>query len=310
MAPIESIRDLELFRLVCELGSFTDAAAVAHVSQPTVSQAVKRMEMRIGSPLIRRSRFGADGDLVITAAGRVLVQRSKAIFDQIDGLSDDLKHLNSPSRYRVGLPPILSKYLFGNDSFATLGDAVGGNVAISTVGSQAMLQKIKQHTVDFGIIAVSGDAPDIPGIDMVKVASSSFGLVTSRNRKGTTPRVDIGTLQRDDDDLNFVTLNHEYVHAQASDQLLNELDIPMPTIEVSDVNMMKSIIASDQAIGLMASIAIEDEPEFRFVSLDGAQLPSFDIYSFMNHATRHEQGAEAFSSLVNRRFDKEKNGKN
>ena len=49
---------LRYFTSAYETGTFSHAARVNGVSQPTVSAAIQRLEDRLGAPLFRRSRAG------------------------------------------------------------------------------------------------------------------------------------------------------------------------------------------------------------------------------------------------------------
>ncbi|MBZ0116403.1 MAG: LysR family transcriptional regulator, partial [Sandaracinaceae bacterium] len=49
---------LSYFQKVAELGSFTAAARALHVSQPSLSVAIRKLEDAIGAPLMHRGRRG------------------------------------------------------------------------------------------------------------------------------------------------------------------------------------------------------------------------------------------------------------
>jgi DNA-binding transcriptional LysR family regulator len=63
------LRRLGLFLAVVDEGGMTRAAEVRHVSQPSVSQAIRELERELGTPLFHRVGRG----LVLTAAGEALV---------------------------------------------------------------------------------------------------------------------------------------------------------------------------------------------------------------------------------------------
>jgi DNA-binding transcriptional LysR family regulator len=67
---------LRSFVAVSDSGGFHRAAAMLHVSQPTVSHHVRRLEVACGHPLLERvgrtSRLTAAGELLLTEARRIL----------------------------------------------------------------------------------------------------------------------------------------------------------------------------------------------------------------------------------------------
>jgi DNA-binding transcriptional LysR family regulator len=63
------LRRLRLFLAVVDQGGMTRAADTEHVSQPSVSQAIRELEAELGTPLFHRT----GRTLVLTAAGEALV---------------------------------------------------------------------------------------------------------------------------------------------------------------------------------------------------------------------------------------------
>jgi DNA-binding transcriptional LysR family regulator len=73
------LRLLRYFVRVTERGSFTDAAAQLHVSQPALSQGIRRLETLVGAPLIVRGPRGSSRALQLTRSGAVLLAEAKEI---------------------------------------------------------------------------------------------------------------------------------------------------------------------------------------------------------------------------------------
>ena len=70
-------------------GSITAAAAALGVSQPALSQTLRRLEARIGVPVTARSGRG----VVLTEAGRVLSRHAETVVHAIDAAADELDDL-------------------------------------------------------------------------------------------------------------------------------------------------------------------------------------------------------------------------
>ena len=67
---------IRYFLAVAETGSFTAAAERCHVTQPTLSAGVARLEEEIGARLFDRSRRAA-----LTAAGQKLLPHARAMVE-------------------------------------------------------------------------------------------------------------------------------------------------------------------------------------------------------------------------------------
>ena len=87
------LRRLRLFLAVVDHGGMTRAAEVEHVSQPSVSQAVRELEHELGTALFhrvgRRVVLTAAGDALVEPARQVLrdVETGRAAVDAVAGLT-------------------------------------------------------------------------------------------------------------------------------------------------------------------------------------------------------------------------------
>ncbi|MGJ8618116.1 MAG: LysR family transcriptional regulator, partial [Sulfitobacter sp.] len=76
------LTQMRYFLSAYEVGSFTRAADVLRVSQPSISAAIAKLERQIGGPLFERSRAG----LTPTARGDTLFADAAPIVAQLDQL--------------------------------------------------------------------------------------------------------------------------------------------------------------------------------------------------------------------------------
>lgn len=74
---MDLIRHLRFFVTVAEEGHFGRAAATLNMTQPPLSQGLRRLEQHIGTDLVHRTRQGA----VLTAAGTALLPRARLLVD-------------------------------------------------------------------------------------------------------------------------------------------------------------------------------------------------------------------------------------
>src|SRR6266446_1439117 len=86
------LRHLRYFGALADAGSFTKAAERIFITQPTLSQQIRRLEEIMGTPLLQRRREG----LKLTAAGRILLDASRNVLSLVD-------HEVSRTRQAAGL---------------------------------------------------------------------------------------------------------------------------------------------------------------------------------------------------------------
>jgi len=80
------IKQLHYFIAVSEHMNFSKAAERLHISQPSLSNAIKKLEQEIGSPLLERNTR----NLQLTEAGELLFERAKVIVKNMEVLKIEM----------------------------------------------------------------------------------------------------------------------------------------------------------------------------------------------------------------------------
>jgi len=103
------LKQLEYFRHVAELGSFTRAASFLSVVQPALSRQVRQLEVELGQNLFERNGRG----VVLTRAGTRLLEHTRGILTQVGRARQELEDQRSgdSGHLALGLPPSLGSSL-------------------------------------------------------------------------------------------------------------------------------------------------------------------------------------------------------
>jgi len=99
------LKQLEYFRHVAELGSFTRAASFLSVVQPALSRQVRQLEVELGQTLFERNGRG----VVLTDAGSRLLEHTRGILTQVGRARQELEDQRNgdSGHFALGLPPTL-----------------------------------------------------------------------------------------------------------------------------------------------------------------------------------------------------------
>lgn len=97
------LAQLEYFKALCECGSFTKAAEQVHITQPSLTKAIKELEQEIGFSLLIRTPKG----VMPTENGKVFLTHCQRIDMEMKSLQAfiDSVHVDVPV-LRIGMPPI------------------------------------------------------------------------------------------------------------------------------------------------------------------------------------------------------------
>ncbi|CAN5793593.1 LysR substrate-binding domain-containing protein [soil metagenome] len=104
-----NLQQIEYFVRVAELGSFTRAAAMLNVSQPTLSRHVSQLELELRTHLMTRTGRGIE----LTEAGKSLLSYGNAITELTRQATEEIQSLRDKptGRLSVGLPPRVADVL-------------------------------------------------------------------------------------------------------------------------------------------------------------------------------------------------------
>lgn len=105
------LKQLRTFRAVAELGSLSKAADRLRAAQPALSRHIKLLEHELRVELFVRNRRG----MLLTSAGRLLLDRTAGLVRQIEQVRDDIQSASGRPSGRVilGLVPTVSAVLSG-----------------------------------------------------------------------------------------------------------------------------------------------------------------------------------------------------
>ena len=104
-----TLRDLQYLVALADTGHFGRAALACHVSQPTLSAQLRKLEGALGVPLIeRRPRH-----VTLTPAGQAVAERARRMLQDAEDIRRLARASQDPlaGRLRVGLIPTLGPYL-------------------------------------------------------------------------------------------------------------------------------------------------------------------------------------------------------
>jgi DNA-binding transcriptional LysR family regulator len=87
------LKDFHTLQTVAEAGSMAKASERLALSQPAISKAISDMERVLGAPLLERSSRG----VALTACGRLVIEHSRVIFDEIRQSVSGIEHLSDPA---------------------------------------------------------------------------------------------------------------------------------------------------------------------------------------------------------------------
>lgn len=153
------LNDLQAFRAVAELGSFSRAAQSVHLSQPAFSRRIDKLEQALGVQLLERTtrRVG------LTAVGRDFARKVQAVLDELDATLLGIRGLAATRMGEVSLACVPSTvYYFVSRVLQGFRQAYPKvRVRVIDASANEVLGFVARGEVDFGLNFTGQSEPDI-----------------------------------------------------------------------------------------------------------------------------------------------------
>lgn len=146
------LHQLRYLLAVARTGNFSRAAEQCHVSQPSLSQQIAKLEAELGERLFSRLKRHA----VLTSAGEALVLRATRIMAEIDAVRRDVADAAEEVRGKVtiGVLPTIAPYLLPRIFAVTARECPGMDVRIHEATTAQLLASAAACEVDLAIISL------------------------------------------------------------------------------------------------------------------------------------------------------------
>ena len=150
---------LRYFLAVVQTGGFTAAARACHVSQPSLSVQIAKLEDELGGALFERTRKGGK----LTARGEAFLPRARAIWGQMELAQEDAQALSGLTLGKVALgcmpttgahllPPILTAFRKSRPKI---------QVQLKEESSPDLARDLEQGEIEMAIMDEAGLRPSL-----------------------------------------------------------------------------------------------------------------------------------------------------
>ncbi|MGE6823989.1 LysR family transcriptional regulator [Pseudomonas soli] len=151
------MREISLDRLrtlvvIADCASFAQAARQLNLAPPTISLHVAELEARIGAPLLTRTR----GQVRPTTIGATLLARARRLLADADQALDEVRRQveGLTGRVRLGASTGAIAHLLPQALETLRVDHPRIDVQVQVLTSQASLARLREGTLDIGLVAL------------------------------------------------------------------------------------------------------------------------------------------------------------
>jgi len=143
-----TVRQIEAFLALAELGSFSLAADRIGLSQPSLSKSIRDLEEEVGASLFHRTTRRVE----LSHAGLAFLGGATRVMDELQGALTEVRDTARlrRGRLRIAAPPFLASTVLPRTISSFAEEFPGLRIELADVTNQEMLSRLNDGLVDIG----------------------------------------------------------------------------------------------------------------------------------------------------------------
>lgn len=255
------LHQLQYFCAACRYGNITKAADELHVSQPSISMAIRDLEREFGLSLIQRTNRGFS----VTKEGAYFYEKAEILLEQAEDLGQIMRDMgNCRKRISLGIPPMIGTFLFPKmyKEFHRLFPDIVLNSREG--GSRDLMDMLDENALDFAILPTNQIARDQYNILPLTETETVF-CICKAHPLAERQRVSIEDIK----DEPLIMFNDGfYQNVVIKERFEREGYRPNILHYSSQFYTIREFISDGIAAGFMFRSIAETVPEIRGISLE------------------------------------------
>ena len=256
-----NLTQLKYFRAVCLYQTVSAAANYLHISQPSLSNAIKELEEEFNVLLFHRQHRG----MVLTPAGEILQRLSEELLKQAENLEKTMCDLGRERKVlHLGVPPMIGSVVIPGlyRDFVSAHPEV--KLDIKESGSQELMAGLQNESLD--MIFMPHNRPLAAGISSFTVAKLEIVCcVAKHNPLANKTVVSLQELK----EVPLVLFQNSFYQTEEIKRRFLEVGIqPEILLQTEQFSTILSLISENVAAGFMFRHLTESHPEMVAVPLE------------------------------------------
>lgn len=266
-----NLQHLRYFSLACKYHNISRAAEECHMSQSSISSAIKALEKEFNTTLIMRQRTG----FVLTKAGEKFLTLCNGLLTQADTVSSIMSEFNQSHRtIRLGVPPMTGAVILPRLFEYFQEEHPDIKIFISEVGGIELLKRLSDNLLDFVFI------PDSQAIDTLKYNSRPFHTyedVCCISKDNPLSKKDDLCIE-DLKDLPMIIFSNSFYHHDNIQKLFESYGFtPSMIHQTTQLSTLEQLIATNVGFGFLFKERAEQLDSIRWFQLSPNVMTSISL---------------------------------
>ena len=257
------LRDLEYFKSVCDTASFTKAAQICHISQPTITKAVHRLEEEIGVKLFDRNR--SKKQISLTPVGELFQKRVEKLLKYLEQSLYEVQNFYD-TKVKLGLPPIIGATVFPSIYKELLRQFPKIIFDMQEDGTNDMKTILQNGEVDMGFIFQKKGTQSNEDFNSISLLQDELKVCVSNDHPlAHLEKISMADLKWE----RFILLTEGYLHNKI---LISECDkcgfYPNRSFTSKEIITVLSLVEAGVGVTLLTNLAVKDNLEIVAIPLE------------------------------------------
>lgn len=260
------IHQLRYFSAVARHGTFTRAAEVEHVAQPSLSQQILKLEAELGSRLFDRLPRSAR----LTVFGAAFLPKAERILRELGDAKSEMQEMAGGEKGEVvlGMIPTIGAYLLADLLGRFTGEHPLVRLRVVEDITPALLERLHQGEIDVAVVALP-----VPGCGRKLDCQELFTERLLAALPERHPRAEQKTIRLSDlDRESFLLLKEGHCFRDTVIAACRTARVrPNVIFESGQFATILAMVAAGMGVSAVPAMAAQPVPGCRFVPIEGRQ---------------------------------------
>jgi LysR family hydrogen peroxide-inducible transcriptional activator len=244
-----NLRDLKYLVAVAEHRHFGKAADACHVSQPTLSTQIKKLEEELGVVLLERT----NRQVMLTPVGERIVAQAQRVLREVDDLVHTAEEFRDPfgGEFRLGLIPTVAPYLLPKILGPIRKTFPNLKIRLTEGQTAVISERLRAGDLDAVILALPLEEENVVEAELYR---EPFYFAASKNHPKAGKR-EVALSDLEQEQVLLLEDGH-CLRDQALEVCNSQNAVENTNFRATSIETLRQMVAADVGITLMPELAI------------------------------------------------------
>ena len=254
------LHQLRYFCAVAETGSFSRAAEHSHVSQPSLSQQILKLEAELGVRLF--DRLGRS--VRLTEVGKTFLPRAHAVLRELEAARGDVVESKDSisGQVTVGVIPTVAPYFLPPVLAAFAKHFPKSTVIVVEEITPVLLERLRAGSIDVAVLALPVRGHEFEALPLI--TEPLFAALPKNHRLSRNKTVGLRELRKEP----FLLLRDGHCFRENAVAACDRARVsPQVVFESGQFSSLLGLVGAGVGVSLVPAMAVDRRSQVRFVRI-------------------------------------------